>query len=47
MQFFSTRDTNRKVTSSAENDQRLSAAGGLVVPESFTKVDVNAHCELH
>ena len=35
MQFFSTRDTNRKVTSSEAIAQGLSDEGGLFVPESF------------
>ena len=40
MQFFSTRDTNRKVTSSEAIAQGLSDEGGLFVPESFPQVDV-------
>ena len=35
MQFFSTRDQNRKVTSSEAIAQGLSNEGGLFVPESF------------
>ena len=46
MQFFSTRDTNRKVTSSEAIAQGLSDEGGLFVPESFPQVDVRALCEL-
>ena len=42
MQFFSTRDTNRKVTSSEAIAQGLSDEGGLFVPESFPQVDVRA-----
>ena len=38
MQFFSTRDTNRKVTSSEAIAQGLSDEGGLFVPESFPQV---------
>ena len=46
MQFFSTRDTNRKVTSSEAIAQGLSDEGGLFVPESFPQVDVRALCQL-
>ena len=46
MQFFSTRDKNRKVTSSEAIAQGLSNEGGLFVPESFPQVDVKALCEL-
>ena len=46
MQFFSTRDTNRKVTSSEAIAQGLSDEGGLFVPESFPQVNVRALCEL-
>ena len=46
MQFFSTRDTNRKVTSSEAIAQGLSDEGGLFVPESFPQVDVRTLCEL-
>ena len=46
MQFFSTRDTNRKVTSSEAIAQGLSDEGGLFVPESFPQADVRALCEL-
>ena len=46
MQFFSTRDTNRKVTSSEAIAQGLSDEGGLFIPESFPQVDVRALCEL-
>ena len=42
MQFFSTRDQNRKVTSSQAIAQGLSDEGGLFVPESFPQVDVKA-----
>ena len=42
MQFFSTRDQNRKVTSSEAIAQGLSNEGGLFVPESFPQVDVKA-----
>ena len=45
MQFFSTRDQNRKVTSSEAIAQGLSNEGGLFVPESFPQVDVKALCE--
>ena len=43
---FSTRDQNRKVTSSEAIAQGLSNEGGLFVPESFPQVDVKALCEL-
>ena len=46
MQFFSTRDQNRKVTSSQAIAQGLSDEGGLFVPESFPQVDVKALCGL-
>ena len=45
MQFFSTRDQNRKVTSSEAIAQGLSNEGGLFVPEA-SQVDVKALCEL-
>ena len=46
MQFFSTRDNNRKVTSSEAIAQGLSNEGGLFVPASFPQVDVKALCGL-
>ena len=46
MQFFSTRDQNRKVTSSQAIAQGLSDEGGLFVPESFPQVDVKTLCGL-
>ena len=46
MQFFSTRDQNRKVTSSQAIAQGLSDEGGLFVPDSFPQVDVKALCGL-
>ena len=46
MQFFSTRDNNRKVTASEAIAQGLSNEGGLFVPESFPEVDVKALCGL-
>ena len=46
MQFFSTRDYSRKVTSSEAIAQGLSGEGGLFVPESFPQVDVEALCSL-
>ena len=46
MQFFSTRDQNRKATSSQAIAQGLSDEGGLFVPESFPQVDVKALCGL-
>ena len=46
MQFFSTRDQNRKVTSSEAIAQGLSNEGGLFVPASFPQVDVKALCGL-
>ena len=46
MQFFSTRDQSRRVSSSEAIAQGLSGEGGLFVPESFPQVDVRAVCEL-
>ncbi|MGN0708156.1 MAG: threonine synthase [Faecalibacterium sp.] len=46
MQFFSTRDQSRRVTSSEAIAQGLSDEGGLFVPERFPQVDVRAICEL-
>ena len=46
MQFFSTRDQSRRVTSSEAIVQGLSDEGGLFVPESFPQVDAKAICEL-
>ena len=46
MQFFSTRDQSRRVTSSEAIVQGLSNEGGLFVPESFPQVDVKAICSL-
>ena len=46
MQFFSTRDTSRHVTSSEAIVQGLSEEGGLFVPESFPQVDAQAICQL-
>ena len=46
MQFYSTRDRNRVVTSSEAIAQGLSDEGGLFVPASFPQVDVKALCEL-
>ena len=46
MQFFSTRDRSRIVTSSEAIAQGLSDEGGLFVPESFPQVDVKAICEM-
>ena len=46
MQFYSTRDRNRMVTSSEAIAQGLSDEGGLFVPESFPQVDVQALCAL-
>ena len=46
MQFFSTRDRNRVVTSSEAIAQGLSDEGGLFVPASFPQVDVKALCGL-
>ncbi len=46
MQFFSTRDRSRIVTSSEAIAQGLSDEGGLFVPESFPQVDVRAVCEM-
>ena len=44
MQFFSTRDRSRIVTSSEAIAQGLSDEGGLFVPERFPQVDVKAVC---
>ena len=46
MQFFSTRNRSRIVTSSEAIAQGLSDEGGLFVPESFPQVDVKAICEM-
>ena len=46
MQFFSTRDHNRVVSSSQAIAQGLSDEGGLFVPQSFPQVDVKAICAL-
>ena len=46
MQFFSTRDTSRHVTSSEAIVQGLSEEGGLFVPESFPQVDARSVCQL-
>ena len=46
MQFFSTRDTSRHVTSSEAIVQGLSEEGGLFVPESFPQVDARSICQL-
>ena len=46
MQFYSTRDRNRVVTSSEAIAQGLSDEGGLFVPASFPQVDVKALCAL-
>ncbi len=46
MQFYSTRDQNRVVTSSEAIAQGLSDEGGLFVPASFPQVDVQALCAL-
>ena len=41
MQFFSTRDQNRKVTSSEAIAQGLSNEGGLFVPESIPSISMD------
>lgn len=46
MQYFSTRDKNSRVSASGAIAQGLSAEGGLFVPESFPKVDLQAVCGL-
>lgn len=46
MQFFSTRDKNRVVTSSQAIAQGLSDEGGLFVPADFPQVDGKALCSL-
>lgn len=46
MQFFSTRDKNRVVTSSQAIAQGLSDEGGLFVPADFPRVDGKALCSL-
>ena len=46
MQFFSTRNHSRIVTSSEAIAQGLSDEGGLFVPASFPQVDVKAVCEM-
>lgn len=46
MQFFSTRDASRRVSSSEAIAQGLSPEGGLFVPEAFPQIDVQAICRL-
>lgn len=46
MRFFSTRDSEHKVTSSQAIAQGLSDEGGLFVPEAFPQVDAAAVCSL-
>ena len=46
MQFFSTRNRSRIVTSSEAIAQGLSDEGGLFVPASFPQVDVKAICDM-
>lgn len=46
MQFFSTRDTSRRVSASEAIAQGLSPEGGLFVPEAFPSVDAQAVCKL-
>ena len=45
MQFFSTRDTNSRVSAAQAIVQGLSSEGGLFVPESFPRVDLKTACE--
>ena len=47
MQFYSTRDRNRVVTSSEAIAQGLSDEGGLFVPASFPQVDVKAQAKMN
>ena len=42
MEFFSTRNVNEKVSAAQAIAQGLSQEGGLFVPASFPKVDLDA-----
>ena len=46
MEFFSTRNVNEKVSSAQAIAQGLSQEGGLFVPASFPKVDLDAACKM-
>ena len=46
MEFFSTRNVNEKVSASQAIAQGLSQEGGLFVPASFPKVDLDAACKM-
>lgn len=45
MQFFSTRNSNSRVSAAQAIVQGLSSEGGLFVPESFPRVDLKTACE--
>ena len=45
MEFFSTRNVNEKVSAAQAIAQGLSQEGGLFVPASFPKVDLDAACK--
>ena len=46
MEFFSTRNVNEKVSAAQAIAQGLSQDGGLFVPASFPKVDLDAACKM-
>ena len=46
MEFFSTRNVNEKVSAAQAIAQGLSPEGGLFVPASFPKVDLDAACKM-
>ena len=46
MEFFSTRNVNEKVSAAQAIAQGLSQEGGLFVPASFPKVDLDAACKM-
>ena len=46
MEFFSTRNVNEKVSASQAIAQGLSQDGGLFVPASFPKVDLEKVCQM-
>ena len=46
MEFFSTRNVNEKVSAAQAIAQGLSQEGGLFVPASFPRVDLDAACKM-
>ena len=46
MEFFSTRNVNEKVSAAQAIAQGLSQEGGLFVPATFPKVDLDAACKM-